>query len=263
MTGDTDIDRDAAQLAVFEASRARLFSLAYRILGVRADAEDVVQDTFVKWHLQQRAAGLDSLDSLDTPAAWLATVAKRTAIDRLRHLKYETPLAGGIDGFDSVDTSPSAQTLAEQTSDLSYGMRRVLERLSAEERAAFLLREAFEADYASIAKILNRSAAHCRQMVHRAKGRVRDKRTRDGAQRVPQGNEAIEPLLDAIARQDVSALIALTLAASPAIAAITAVACAERQAAMLTRALIARLRIGRIDLGVMVDYERVSALATA
>jgi len=260
MTGDTDIDRDAAQLAVFEASRARLFSLAYRILGVRADAEDVVQDTFVKWHLQQRSAGLDSLD---TPAAWLATVAKRTAIDRLRHLKYETPLPGGIDGFDSIDTAPSAQTLAEQTSDLSYGMRRVLERLSAEERAAFLLREAFEADYASIAKILNRSAAHCRQMVHRAKDRVRDERTRDGAQHVPQGNEAIEPLLDAIARQDVSALVALTLAAAPAISAVTAVACAERQAAMLTRALIARLRIGRIDLGATVDYDRVSALAVA
>jgi RNA polymerase sigma-70 factor (ECF subfamily) len=257
MTGDTDIDRDAAQLAVFEASRARLFSLAYRILGVRADAEDVVQDTFVKWHLQQRSAGLD------TPAAWLATVAKRTAIDRLRHLKYETPLPGGIDGFDSIDTAPSAQTLAEQTSDLSYGMRRVLERLSAEERVAFLLREAFEADYASIAKILNRSAAHCRQMVHRAKDRVRDERTRDGAQHVPQGNKAIAPLLDAIARQDVSALVALTLAAAPAIAAVTAVACAERQAAMLTRALIARLRIGRIDLGARLDYDRVSALAVA
>jgi hypothetical protein len=136
----------------------------------------------------------------------------------------------------------------------------VLERLSAEERAAFLLREAFEADYASIAKILNRSAAHCRQMVHRAKDRVRDERTCDGAQRSPQGNEAIEPLLDAIARQDVSALLALTLAASPAI---TAVASAERQAAMLTHALIARLRIGRIDLRATVDYDRVSALAAA
>jgi RNA polymerase sigma factor (sigma-70 family) len=260
MTGDTDIDRDTAQLAIFETSRARLFSLAYRILGVRADAEDVVQDTFVKWHLQQRSTGLDSLD---TPAAWLATVAKRTAIDRLRHLKYETPLADGIDGVDTIDTAPSAQTLAEQTSDLSYGMRRVLERLSAEERAAFLLREAFEADYASIAKILNRSAAHCRQIVHRAKDRVRDERTRDGAQRSPQDDEAIEPLLDAIARQDVSALVALTLAASPAITAITAVASAERQAAMLTRALIARLRIGRIDLGATIDYDRVSALAAA
>src|SRR5471030_844294 len=218
MTGDTHIDSDTAQLAFFEASRTRLFSLAYRILGVRADAEDVVQDTFVKWHLHQRTAGAAGHNALDTPAAWLATVAKRTAIDRLRRLKHEAPMPGGIDnldGFDSIDHAPSAQTLAEQASDLSYGMRLVLDRLSAEERAAFLLREAFEVDYASIAKILNRSAAHCRQMVHRAKDRVRDARKNNHATDAAHGahgEDAIEPLLEAIARQDVSALVALTLA---------------------------------------------------
>jgi RNA polymerase sigma factor (sigma-70 family) len=276
MTGDTDIDRDTAQLALFEASRARLFSLAYRILGVRADAEDVVQDTFVKWHLHQRTAGAAGRNALDTPAAWLATVAKRTAIDRLRRLKYEAPLRGRIDnldnldGFDSIDHAPSAQTLAEQTSDLSYGMRRVLDRLSAEERAAFLLREAFEADYASIAKILNRSAAHCRQMVHRAKDRVRDDRKNDDATHMKHREDTIEPLLDAIARQDVSALVALTLATasipspefSP-VAPVSATAIAEQQAALLTHALIARLRIGRIDLPSTVARERTSSLVLA
>ncbi|WP_158935417.1 sigma-70 family RNA polymerase sigma factor [Burkholderia sp. S171] len=273
MTGDTDIDRDTAQLALFEASRARLFSLAYRILGVRADAEDVVQDTFVKWHLHQRTAGDAGHNALDTPAAWLATVAKRTAIDRLRRLKHEAPLPGGInnldnlDGFDSIDHAPSAQTLAEQASDLFYGMRLVLDRLSAEERAAFLLREAFEADYASIAKILNRSAAHCRQMVHRAKDRVRDDRKSNEATHTAHGEDAIEPLLDAIARQDVSALVALTLATasvpSPAfapVAPVSATAIAEQQAVLLTHALIARLRIGRIDLQSTVTGERASSL---
>jgi len=275
MTGDTDIDRDTAQLALFEASRARLFSLAYRILGVRADAEDVVQDTFVKWHLHQRTAGVGVAggNALDTPAAWLATVAKRSAIDRLRRLKHETPLPEGIngfDGFDSIDHAPSAQTLAEQTSDLLYGMRRVLNRLSAEERAAFLLREAFEADYASIAKILNRSAAHCRQMVHRAKDRVRDDRKNNDATHTGQAEDAIKPLLDAIARQDVSALVALTLATasvpSPAfapVAVVASAAVAEQQAALITRALIARLRIGRIDLPASVVDDRVSALMPA
>jgi RNA polymerase sigma-70 factor (ECF subfamily) len=276
MTGDTDIDRDTTQLALFEASRARLFSLAYRILGVRADAEDVVQDTFVKWHLYQRAAGAAGGNALDTPAAWLATVAKRTAIDRLRRLKYEAPLPGGIDnldGFDSIDHAPSAQTLAEQASDLSYGMRRVLDRLSAEERAAFLLREAFEADYASIAKILNRSAAHCRQMVHRAKDRVRDDRKNDDATHMKHREDTIEPLLDAIARQDVSALVALvalTLATasipSPGfapVAPLSATAIAEQQAALLTHALIARLRIGRIDLPSTVARECTSSVVLA
>jgi RNA polymerase sigma-70 factor (ECF subfamily) len=255
MTVDIDTDRDTAWLAVFEASRARLFSLAYRILGVRADAEDVVQDTFVKWHLHQRAT---PFDALETPAAWLATVAKRTAIDRLRRLQHEALVQSAIDGFDSiasVDYAPSAEMLAEQTSDLSYGMRRVLERLSVEERAAFLLREAFEEDYASIAKLLNRSAAHCRQMVHRAKDRVRDERRSNDTTRAPHSADAIEPLLDAIARQDVDALVALTLASSPATAT---AASAEFQAAMLTRALIARLRIGRIDLRTGADHSRVT-----
>ncbi|WP_051888355.1 sigma-70 family RNA polymerase sigma factor [Caballeronia sordidicola] len=279
MTGDTDIDRDTAQLALFEASRARLFSLAYRILGVHADAEDVVQDTFVKWHLHHRTAGIAGGDALDTPAAWLATVAKRTAIDRLRRLKHEAPMPDGIDnldGFDAIDHAPSPQALTEQTSDLSYGMRLVLDRLSAEERAAFLLREAFEADYASIAKILNRSAAHCRQMVHRAKDRVRGNRKNNDATDTAHGEDAIEPLLDAIARQDVSALVALTLAtaaipspefapAAPvsAMPMAMAMAIAEQQAALLTHALIARLRIGRIDLPASVAGERVSSLAAA
>jgi RNA polymerase sigma-70 factor (ECF subfamily) len=276
MTGDTDIDRDTAQLALFEASRAPLFSLAYRILGVRADAEDVVQDTFVKWHLHHRTAGNAGGDVLDTPAAWLATVAKRTAIDRLRHLKHEAPIPGGIDnldGFESIDHAPSAQALAEQTSDLSYGMRLVIDRLSAEERAAFLLREAFEADYASIAKILNRSAAHCRQMVHRAKDRVRDDRKNHDATHRAHGahsEDAIEPLLDAIARQDVSALVALTLATVSVplpefapVAPVSATAIAEHQAALLTHALIARLRIGRIDLPASFAGERASSLVAA
>ena len=277
MTGDTDIDRDMAQLGLFEASRARLFSLAYRILGVRADAEDVVQDTFVKWHLHHQTVLTTGGDVLDTPAAWLATVAKRIAIDRLRRLKHEAPMPGGIDnldGFDSIDHAPSAQALAEQTSDLSYGMRLVLARLSAEERAAFLLREAFEADYASIAKILNRSAAHCRQMVHRAKDRVRDDRKSNDATNTTHGEDAIEPLLDAIARQDVSALVALTLVTTsaplpefaplaPVSAMVCATAIAERQAALLTHALIARLRIGRIELPGCAAGERASSLMTA
>src|ERR1700712_4135632 len=157
MSVDIESRRDEAQLAIFEASRSRLFSLAYRILGVRADAEDVVQDTFVKWHLQQRTGGIDALE---TPVAWLTTVAKRTAIDRLRRAVQDSRLIQEFEAYEAFKQAPSAQALAEQTSDLSYGMRRVLERLSAEERAAFLLREAFEKDYASIARILDRSAVH-------------------------------------------------------------------------------------------------------
>jgi RNA polymerase sigma-70 factor (ECF subfamily) len=138
---------------------------------------------------------------------------------------------------------------------------------------AFLLREAFEADYASIAKILDRSAAHCRQIVHRAKDRVRDHRKSIDATHTAQGEDAIAPLLDAIARQDVNALVALTLVtasmASPdfattaPVAPASATAIAEQQAAQLTHALIARLRIGRIDLPSTVARERTSLLVLA
>jgi RNA polymerase sigma factor (sigma-70 family) len=284
MTRDTDdmtecmtdctTDWGSAQLAIFEASRGRLFSLAYRILGVRADAEDVVQDTFVKWHGHQMLANT-SAAPLETPEAWLTTVAKRTAIDRLRRLKHESPLLDQSDierfhAIDLLDQAPSTQTLAEQTLDLSYGIRLMLERLSAEEQVAFLLREAFEADYASIAKILKRSAAHCRQIVHRAKNRVRTDRKSGGTVNPEQDERAIEPLLDAIARQDINALVALTLTtvtagepvfASPASVASNAASitistaasalvasAAEHHAALLTHALMTRLGVGRIDL---------------
>lgn len=267
MTTDTgiDMDRDAAQLVLFEASRARLFSLAYRILGVRAEAEDVVQDTFVKWHLHQRSAGVTADDALDTPAAWLATVAKRTAIDRLRRLKHETLWPADsemFDGsFDAADHAPSAQALAERTLTLEYGLRLMLDRLSAEEQVAFLMREAFEADYASIAKILNRSAAHCRQMVHRAKDRVRDdKRNPDSTTR-HNATDAIEPLLDAIARQDVGAMLALTMTTVSGLGSATPTsmsASAEQQAAIVTRAVIARLRMGRIELPSSAAREHVA-----
>ncbi len=254
-----DIDPDSQHLATFETSRSRLFSIAYRILGVRAEAEDVVQDTFVKWHLQRRAFGDNSVD---TPAAWLATVAKRTAIDRLRRLKHELPHAMDVEEMIDAGHAPSAQSLAEQASDLSHGMRRVLERLSAEERAAFLLREAFEADYASIGEILNRTAAHCRQMVHRARTRVRSEDTgaraadRLAALRDASRARELAPLLDAIARQDVDALVALTLPptvpATVAVAALAATANAQAHAAsMITRALIKRLTMGRVVLETM------------
>jgi RNA polymerase sigma-70 factor (ECF subfamily) len=249
MSVDIGSHGDTAQLAIFETSRSRLFSLAYRILGVRADAEDVVQDTFVKWHLHQRDGGTDTLE---TPAAWLTTVAKRTAIDRLRRSAQDSRL---LEAFETHEQMPSVQALAEQASDLSYGMRLVIERLSAEESVAFLLREAFEKDYASIARILDRSPVHCRQIVHRAKDRVRDDRRRNHPDAAPGVEKAVEPLLDAIARQDVQALVALTLSAATATTtattATTAGACMH--AAVLTGALIARLRLGRIDLPRITD----------
>lgn len=151
----------------FEAVRARLLALAYRMLGSRAEAEDVVQDVGLKWHLADTQA-------VQTPAAWLTTITTRAAIDRLRHVQREraSQATGWLPEPWLDEVAPSAEELALRTAEMSYGVMLLLERLKPDERAAFVLHEAFDCDYAEIAKILDRTPASCRQIVHRAKGRL-------------------------------------------------------------------------------------------
>jgi RNA polymerase sigma-70 factor (ECF subfamily) len=155
-------------VTAFAESRPKLWSVAYRMLGSRADAEDVVQDAYLRWH-GARA------EEIRTPEAWLVTTVTRLAIDRLRQARAERerytgpwlpePLVG--------ESPPSADEAAELESELSVALLAVLERLSPEERAAFLLRESFETSYGDIARILDKSEAACRQIVSRAAKRVR------------------------------------------------------------------------------------------
>ncbi|NKJ47733.1 RNA polymerase subunit sigma-24 [Burkholderia sp. SG-MS1] len=150
----------------FEAVRARLLALAYRMLGSRAEAEDVVQDVWLKWQLADTRA-------VQTPAAWLTTIVTRTAIDRLRHVQRERLQAAGWLPEPWLDEmAPSAEELALRAAEMSYGVMLLLERLKPDERAAFVLHEAFDCDYAEIGKILERTPASCRQIVHRAKARL-------------------------------------------------------------------------------------------
>ncbi|OLL29686.1 RNA polymerase subunit sigma-24 [Burkholderia sp. SRS-W-2-2016] len=152
----------------FEAARARLLALAYRMLGSRAEAEDVVQDVWLKWHLTDTQA-------VQTPAAWLTTLTTRTAIDRLRHAQREraSQASGWLPEPWLDQVAPSAEELALRAADMSYGVMLLLEHLKPDERAAFVLHEAFDCDYAEIASILERTPAACRQIVHRAKARLR------------------------------------------------------------------------------------------
>ncbi|NML29256.1 sigma-70 family RNA polymerase sigma factor [Paraburkholderia antibiotica] len=152
----------------FEAARARLLALAYRMLGSRAEAEDVVQDVWLKWHLADTQV-------VQTPAAWLTTLTTRTAIDRLRHAQREraSQATGWLPEPWLDQVAPSAEELALRAADMSYGVMLLLEHLKPDERAAFVLHEAFDCDYAEIASILERTPAACRQIVHRAKARLR------------------------------------------------------------------------------------------
>jgi RNA polymerase sigma-70 factor, ECF subfamily len=162
--------KDPAQ--AFEAVRSRLFGLAYRMLGSRADAEDVVQETYVRWHQADRGV-------VENPEAWLVTAATRLAIDRLRRLKTEREAYVGPWLPEPIvsDTSMPDRPL-ELATDLSMAMLTLLETLAPEERAAFLLHDVFDVDYDRIAGILGRNEAACRQMIHRARQRVRGERKR-------------------------------------------------------------------------------------
>jgi RNA polymerase sigma-70 factor (ECF subfamily) len=159
--------------ALFEKNRRRLFGMAYRMLGVAQDAEDLVQEAYLRWHQADVSA-------LRSPEAWLLTVVSRLSIDRLRHLSTERAayagnwLAEPIASEQVLD--PEAQS--EQSDDLSLAFLRLLDRLAPEERAAFILREVFEQDYAAIGESLAKSEAASRQLVHRAEQRVRGDKPR-------------------------------------------------------------------------------------
>jgi RNA polymerase sigma-70 factor, ECF subfamily len=158
--------------ATFEAQRGRLFGLAYRMLGSRAEAEDIVQETYIRWH---QAAH----DTVENPAAWLVTTTSRLAIDRLRRLKTEREAYSGPWLPEPIVTQPPAPDRdLDLAADLSIAFLTLLERLAPEERAAFLLHDVFDVGYREIAGVIERSEAACRQVVHRARERVRGDRKR-------------------------------------------------------------------------------------
>jgi RNA polymerase sigma-70 factor (ECF subfamily) len=159
--------------AIFNALRPRLFSIAYRMLGIRADAEDVVQDAWIRWHDTPK-------DQIVSKDAWLVSVTTRLSIDRLRTARVNREAYIGWwlpEPIVEVDESTPESTL-ELADDVSVAFMWLLERLSGEERAAFLMRQVFDADYAEIAEVVRKSEPACRQLVHRATVRIQHDRPR-------------------------------------------------------------------------------------
>ena len=161
-------------LGQFERHRRRLFGLAYRMLGSVAAAEDAVQDTYLRWH---RTWGENQAEELRNAEAWLVTACTRLCVDRLRAAKAERilytgewlpePLAEPL--AESLATPESTPDFAVELADsLQIAFLLVLEKLRPAERAAYLLRHAFDYDYAEIAAILGKSEAACRQLLSRA-----------------------------------------------------------------------------------------------
>lgn len=163
----------STHLDIFRTLRPQLMGIAYRMLGTRADAEDVLHDAWLKWQATDPS-------EVRSPEAWLKTATTRLAIDRLRRAKVEREHYPGPwppEPLSQADMS-SPEIELERDDDVSIAFLTLLEALSPEERAVFVLHDILDDDYADIAETLGKSQAACRQMVHRARERLTSRRKR-------------------------------------------------------------------------------------
>jgi RNA polymerase sigma-70 factor, ECF subfamily len=154
-----------ADAASFQSVRPRLFGIAYRVLGSANEADDVVQDAWIRWHGTDRSKVRD-------PAAFLATATTRLAINVTQSAwsRRETPIESQI--VDPVDAGADPALGAEQGDALELAVRVLLEKLSPAERAVYVLREAFDYPYRQISQVLGLSEANARQLAARARRRL-------------------------------------------------------------------------------------------
>ncbi|NLP62192.1 sigma-70 family RNA polymerase sigma factor [Paraburkholderia sacchari] len=232
---------EGRRAAVFDQERARLLALAMRVLGGRAEAEDVVQDAWFRW----REA---DAEAVRVPQAWLATATVRLAIDRLR--KQHRERAGEREAPGTApwldDVAPSAEEAGLRAARLADGLLMLLERLGPLEQAVFVLREAFDCDYAEIAALTGCTPVHCRQIVRRARVRlVRERAARpmtpaDAAQHAL----AVERLREVLRAQDRVGLMDLLGVTATALAAASTTMGAAASATMNTTASVLEPRAG-------------------
>lgn len=191
------------RVRLFESHRPRMFGVAYRMLGTKADAEDVLQDAFLRW----RASDLDAVQSHE---AWLVTIVTRLCLDRLRSAKREreTYVGPWLPEPIMTDHLASPELRLELANEVSVAFLAVLERLGPEKRAAFLLREVFDYGYPEIAHMLGKSEAALRQMVHRAREEVREARPRFSVAAEAR-ERLLEKFMSAAASGDRAAVMAL------------------------------------------------------
>ena len=190
---------DAAD--VFDEHRGLLVSVAYRILGSVTDAEDAVQEAYLRW------SGVEHSE-INDPRAFLVRVTTRLAIDRLRRARTRRESYIGPWLPEPILTRQDPSEEVEMAESVSMAMLVVLETLSPLERAVFVLREAFGMPYAEIAEVLGRSEEAVRQLARRAREHVRERRTRFDADQDEQ-RRVTERFLEATSTGDFGALMAV------------------------------------------------------
>jgi len=157
-------------LSAFLSMRTRLFAIGYRMLGNAAEAEDLVQDVWLRWQITNRSVVRD-------PAAFLVTTATRLAINVMQSARARRETGVGPCQPEPADTSSDPSVAAERDQALAWGVRMLLERLTPAERAAYILREAFDYTYRDIANVLRLAEANARQIVTRARQHIASGRT--------------------------------------------------------------------------------------
>lgn len=163
----------------FESQRQRLFAVAYRMLGSASEAEDVVQDAWLRYSAAPR-------EDVRSHEAFLTTIVTRLCLDRLKSARatrehyvgpwLPEPALTSVLTSAPPDEGPERSAVLNESVTLAFML--LLETLSPEERATFLLREVFEYDYDEIAAMLNTTSANCRQLFHRARVRIQERRPR-------------------------------------------------------------------------------------
>jgi len=186
----------------FEAHRRALTGLAYRMLGSRAEAEDVVQDAYLRWHTADRAA-------VKEPRHYLGTVVTRLCLDRMRSARARRELyVGPWLPEPVVDEAFDEGTAGDLAHDISVALMLVLERLTPLERASFLLHDVFGLEFAEVSRTLGRTEAACRQLAARARAHIEAGRPRF-ATSPEEGCRLAAAFQSAAASGDIAALQAI------------------------------------------------------
>lgn len=191
-----------SKLPLFEEHRQLLFGIAYRMLGTVMDAQDMVQDTYVRW---QDTAPTE----IRSPRAWLTTVITRLCINHLQSARVQRETYVGpwlpepLVEEPGADPSESLQ-LADS---LSLAFLVLLETLTPTERAVFILREGFDCEFSEIADVVEKSEANCRQILTRARQRIDARRPRFDASR-EEAEKLVQPFMEAVRKGDLDTLLA-------------------------------------------------------
>jgi RNA polymerase sigma-70 factor (ECF subfamily) len=202
-------DRDVQQAEQFTELRPLLFSIAYRMLGSVSDAEDVVQDAYLRYH-----SAVQDGTVIESPKAYLSAVTTRLAIDLLRSARVRRETYVGQWLPEPLLTDPAAPDPGEQSAEsdsLSMAFLLVLERLGPVERAVFLLHDVFGYEFAEIASIVDKSEANCRQVAVRARKHVAAHRPRFETSR-ERRDQLADRFVAALVEGDVDGLVRLLAA---------------------------------------------------